>query len=193
METVDTNSEEYDHKYSLDGSGEMTTTMIETIKYWPALSQRKKPEWMSEYGFYAENMGVLRAALIELYGALNNDLRMLAAIGIRTAYDIASELLGIDPTLGFGEKLDALVDEKHIGPLDKDRLKVIVDAGSASAHRGWLPDLVDLATMMDVLEHFINEAFIAPAQRKRLNEEALKVKGMVPPKPPRRKKKGRGE
>lgn len=189
VKTVDTNSEEYDQAYSVDGSGEVITTMVETIQYWPALSQRKEPEWMSEYGVDAENMRVLHAPLRELYGALNNDLRMLAAIGIRTVYDIASELLGIDPALGFGQKLDALLDGKHIGPLDKERLEVIVDAGSASAHRGWLPQLADLATMMDVLEHFINEAFFVPVRRKRLNEEALKVKGTVPPKPARRKKK----
>ena len=189
VETVATNSEDYSFDYAYDGSDDAIMIMDETVRYWPSLSQRKKPEWMSENGIDAQNVDALDAALIELYGALDTDLRMLAAIGIRTAYDIASELLGIEPTLGFAEKLDALVEGNHIGPLDKDRLETMVDAGSASVHRGWRPEPADLKTMMDVLEHFIHEAFVAPARRKKLNEEAAKVKGTVPPKPPRTRKR----
>jgi hypothetical protein len=186
VQTVSTNSEDYDNYYEDDGS--TGTTHNETIKYWPALSKRKKPEWMLDYGIDVENAGALSAAMVELYGALENDLRMLAATGIRTTYDIASELLGIDPSLTFAEKLDALVSSKRIGILDKDRLETMVDAASASAHRGWRPTPSDLNTMMDVLEHFVQESFVVPAQKRKLDAEAAKVKKTVPPKPPRAKK-----
>ena len=183
VQTVSTNSDDYDSFYEEDGS--TGTTHNETIKYWPALSKRKKPEWMSDYGID----GDLNAAMVELYGALENDLRMLAATGIRTTYDIASELLGIDPSLTFAEKLDALVSSGRIGSLDKDRLETMVDAASASAHRGWRPMPNDLNTMMDVLEHFVHESFVTPALKTKLDAEAAKVKKTVPPKPPRAKKK----
>jgi hypothetical protein len=187
IQTVSTNSEDYENSYEEDGS--TGTTHNETIKYWPALSKRKKPEWMLDYGIDVENVGALDAAMVELYGALENDLRMLAATGIRTTYDIASELLGIDPSLTFAEKLDALVSSGGIGILDKDRLETMVDVGSASAHRGWRPPPSDLNTMMDVLEHFIQESFVVPAHKRKLDAEAAKVKKTVPPKPPRAKKK----
>jgi hypothetical protein len=187
VQTVSTNSAEYYNSYAEDGSTE--TTHIESFKYWPALSKRKKPVWMSDSGIDAEDVGALSVAMLELYGALENDLRMLAAIGIRTAYDIASALLGIDPNLTFEEKLDAVVSLGRIGILDKDRLETMVDAGSASVHRGWRPSPSDLNTMMDVLEHFIQESFVAPARKKQLDAEAAKVKKTVPPKPPRTKKK----
>jgi hypothetical protein len=188
VQTVSMNSEDYDNHYEEDGS--TGTTYNETIKYWPALSKRKKPEWMADYGIVdVENVGALSAAMSELYGALENDLRMLAATGIRTTYDIASELLGIDPSLTFAEKMDALVSSRRIGALDKDRLETMVDAASASAHRGWRPTPSELNTMMDVLEHFIQESFVVPAHKRKLDAEAAKVKKTVPPKPPRAKKK----
>jgi hypothetical protein len=118
---------------------------------------------MSDYGIDAENVDALDAAMLELYGAMDNDLRMLAAIGIRTTYDIASELLGIDPTLTFEKKLDALVCSGRISIVDKDRLEMMVDAGSASAHRGWR---ANPSTMMDVLEHFVHDSFVAPASQE---------------------------
>jgi hypothetical protein len=42
--------------------------------------------------------------------------------------------------------------------------------------------------MMDVLEHFIHDSFIAPHRKKKLDEKAAKVKGGVPPRPTRAKK-----
>jgi hypothetical protein len=41
----------------------------------------------------------LGGLLTEMYAALNNDLRVLAAIGARTAFDRSSELLGVDASL----------------------------------------------------------------------------------------------
>jgi hypothetical protein len=186
VQTASINSEDYDDFYEDDGSP--GTTYNETMRYWPALSKRRKPEWMSEYGIDAENVGALDAAMIELYGALDNDLRMLSAIGIRTAFDIASELLGIDGQMAFDKKLDALVSSGRIGVVDKDRLEMVVDAGSASAHRGWRPTPNDLGIMMDVLEHFVHQSFVAPARRAKLDAEAAKVKKTVPPRAPRSKK-----
>jgi hypothetical protein len=186
VQTVSTNSEEYYNSYAEDGSTE--TTHLESFKYWPALSKRKRPEWMSDYGIDAAEVEALSAAMLELYGALENDLHMLAAIGIRTAYDIASELLGIDSNLTFEKKLDALITSGRIGVLDKDRIETMVDAGSASAHRGWRPSPSDLNTMMDVLEHFVQESFVAPTRKQKLDDDAAKVNKTVPPKLPKDKK-----
>ena len=94
VQTVSSNSEDYTNSYGPDGETE--TEYTETLRYWPALSKRAKPEWMSDGGIDADNVDPLDTSLAELYGALNNDLNMLAAIGIRTSFDVAAELLGID-------------------------------------------------------------------------------------------------
>jgi hypothetical protein len=178
VQTVSTNSEDVDQSY--DEKGDTVTEYNETIRYWPALSKRPLPEWMSEFGIDAEEVERLDEALIELYGALNNDLNILAAIGVRTCFDIASELLGIDPQQSFKYKLEELVKSGHIGVLDKSRLETLVDAGSASVHRGWRPKAEDLATMMDALEHFIHDAFVAPCRKKRLDAKIVRMKDAVP-------------
>lgn len=59
--------------------------------YWPALVERNPPKWVNNIEMADEALGNL---LSEMYSALNNDLRVLAAIGARTAFDRSSELLG---------------------------------------------------------------------------------------------------
>ena len=185
--TVATNSEDYGSVVTIDGTHELEH--FETLSYWPAISRRQAPSWIAGTGIDADQSGSLQAAMLEVYGALDNDLHMLAAIGIRTVWDVATELLGIPTHLSFENKLSELVKQDRIGGLDKDRMQVVVDAGSASAHRGWRPAPTDIKTMMDVLEHFIQTAFVGPEHTARLDAAAAKVKNTVPP----RKKNASGK
>jgi hypothetical protein len=179
------NSEDYDQEYDVDGSTNIT--LNETFEYWPALSKRKMPDWM-ENGIEAKNAAPLKHSMRELYGALENDLNRLAAIGMRMSFDIATERLGVGPERSFKEKLNELVSKGFIGIVDKERLEVLVDAGSASAHRGWSPTMEDLRSMMDILEHFVETAFVEPFRRRALDAKAAKVKTGVPKRKTRVKK-----
>jgi hypothetical protein len=174
LQTVLTCSEDYDH----DEDGNIS--LNEVVRYWPAPSKRKRPEWMLETGINAENVEGLDVAMRELYGAMNSDLPMLSAIGIRTCFDVAATLLDVDPDLTFTSKLDELVVLGKIGTLDKDRLATLIDAGSASIHRGWTPKPDELNTMVDLLEHFVFDSFVAPARRRWLDEKARKLRANVP-------------
>lgn len=174
FQTVATNSED-----SYCGYDDVDFRPVETTDYWPALAKRKMPDWVT-HDIYADADGALHEALIELYKALDNDICILAAIGIRTAFDIAAELLGTNTELPFKKKLEHLVKAGHIGIVDQGRLETLVDAGSASAHRGWRPSVEDLNTMMEVLEQFMHEAFIAPTKNQHLDAKLVKVKSKVP-------------
>ena len=188
VQTVSGNSEDYDFGY--DETGQETMIYHETIKYWPALSKRKKPEWISDYGaIEVPNTGNLDEALAELYSALNNDLYALASIGVRTAFDIAAELLGVDPEETFASKLKNLVKEGHIGKVDKERLEVLVEAGGASAHRGWKPNAKELSLLMDILESFLYHAFVLPHRKTVLEAETKKMKAAIPPRKKKRPEK----
>jgi hypothetical protein len=187
IQTVYVDSESIDWGYDSIG-GEMGKT-VETIRYWPALAKRKRPDWITSHGIDCEqNVDALDASLFELYGALDNDLTILAAIGIRTSFDIASELLGIKSELTFRNKLDELVKRGHIGAVDKEHLDALIDAGSASAHRGWHPTPEDLNTMMEVLENFLHASFAAPKKQKRLQDKVSKMRKTVPPRPKKARK-----
>jgi hypothetical protein len=148
---------------------------VET-RYWPSPVRRKSPTWLNQI---AETDRTLGRLLTEMYAALNGDLRVLAAIGARTAFDRSSELLQIDPNLRFGAKLDELVSIGKIGKGERAILELLVDAGSAAAHRGWAPGADELDTMIEILEAFVNRAFI-------LEHPVQKLKAAVPPKPTRK-------
>jgi hypothetical protein len=175
---VSTNSEDYKNYYEEDGS--TGTTYNETINYWPALAKRSFPEWMSVVGIDANGVEKLDEALIELYKALNSDLYILAAIGIRMSFDVASNLLGIDESMPFRDKINELELIGKIGPQDRVRLSSLVEAGNASAHRGWKPSADDLNAMMDALEYFIHEAFVVPARKAKTDARLAAMDKVVP-------------
>lgn len=147
---------------------------VETT-YWPSPVRRSTPGWMFEIEVSDRTLGQL---LTEMYSALNADLRVLAAIGARTVFDRSSELLGVAASLTFDQKLTALVDLGKIGAEERVVLGVLVDAGSAAAHRGWSPSAADLSTMMDVVEAFLHRAFV-------LGEGIKKLRATVPARPSR--------
>jgi len=135
------------------------------ITYWPAPSKRSQPGWISD--LQDEDLSSL---LGEVYIALNNDLCVVCAIGIRTAFDRSSELLGVDPNKHFADKLTELLTLGKIGRDEKETLDILTDAGSAAAHRGWKPEPKELNTMMNIIEAFLHRAFILPADAKKLKE-----------------------
>jgi hypothetical protein len=82
--------------------------------------------------------------------------------------------LGIVPSLTFAKKLEEAVSAGHVGAKEKDALAVLVDAGSAAAHRGWRPSHDDLTAMINALETFLQRVFLT-------NPKVGTIKGGVPP------------
>jgi len=179
-QTVATDSESY--YYFTDEDGTEAREPEETIEYWPAKNKRQRPEWMTDILSPLDEVDGLSKPLSEVYGALDNDLTILATIGVRTVFDVCPAALGIDGDFTFKRKLEELVKLGKIGQLDQENLETLVEAGNASAHRGWLPNSQELTTILDILEHFLNVSFIAPSLRKQLDEKARKLKAKVPPK-----------
>ena len=48
----------------------------------------------------------------------------------------------------------------HISASEKDILEAMTDAGNASAHRGYSPTFEQLTAIVDILENFIERAFV---------------------------------
>ena len=149
---------------------------IETV-YWPAPVSRKYPQWLDKIEEADRGLSKL---LQEMYAALDNDLRVLAAIAARTVFDRASALLEVNPLMRFEEKLDKLSADGRISPDEENILQVLVDAGSAAAHRGWRPTATELSTMVDVVEYFLHRSFV-------LGDGIEKLKASVPARPKRDK------
>ena len=149
------------------------------VSQWPAPSMRQMPEWTQ---VLARRDRTLHVLLDEMYSAVNNDLPILACIGVRTAFDRASELLQVDPKLSFFEKLNALETSGHIGKAERATLEVLTDAGSAAAHRGWHPKPEQVSTLFEIIEAFLHRTFV-------LGHGVERLKKAIPPKSPRKRQR----
>ena len=85
-------------------------------EYWPSASVKSFPAWLDDF---CKIDWPLFYLLLETYRALNEGLEITAALGMRTAFDRASELLGVDPKLPFAKKLSELEQDGHIGKSEK--------------------------------------------------------------------------
>jgi hypothetical protein len=145
---------------------------VETT-YWPAPVTRQRPKWLNKIEEADRGLGRL---LDEMYTALDNDLRVLAAVAARTVFDRGSELLGVNPAIGFQEKLASLGAYGKVSIDEERTLEVLVDAGSAAAHRGWRPTPEELSTMIDMVESFLHRSFV-------VGDGIAKLKASIPARP----------
>lgn len=154
--------EDYDHK----------------IAHWPAPNRRTPPEWSLEVELLDNALGSL---LDDVFGCLNAALQVPAAVAMRTAFDRAAELLGIDPAVSFEEKLKEMQHRGHIGRGEQETIAVLTDAGGAAAHRGWRPKPQELDTLISILENFLHRTFV-------LGEAARQLRASVPARQKRKPK-----
>ena len=136
-----------------------------------------RPQWLGEIPTKDRQ---LHQILDETYGAFEARSFILTAVGLRTAFDRATELLNIDPNLSFKEKLQALKDGGFVGDTEMAILEIIIDAGSAAAHRAWSPRKAETEKMMMAIEAFLHRAFI-------VGNDAMSIKARIPQKPKRKK------
>lgn len=168
-------SEDEDHEQD-PVTGEWKTVLRATSTYWPPPERRRKPSWSLQV-----QDDVVHRLLDEVYRALNDDLRTLAAMGVRALLDKTFELAGADPAAGFEEKLKSLTAEGVISIRDKETLTIMTDAGSAASHRGWQPDADALDTILEAAEAVLHRVVVLPSNAQRLQQQ-------VPPKPQRQPK-----
>ena len=155
FKSTSSNSEDF-HSYTNPITGEIEEEQYEVIHYWPPAAKRRRPEWFDE--IHSKDR-ILDSLFRDVYTALSNNLGVLAAIGMRTVFDRASELLGIEPTIPFQQKLTDLTNGDHITDKERKIMESLIDAGSAAAHRGWQPTQKQLDRMMAILEAFLYRAF----------------------------------
>jgi hypothetical protein len=174
FQTVATNADDLIEERDENGEKVRGTVPRETIKYYPTFSRRGRPDW-SKGVMWTEHQK-LRNITDEMYAALDNELPVLAAIGMRTVFDTAIEILGIDPGGTFKEKLDAILSLGKISQEERNYLDALVDAGSAAVHRGWRPESWHLDTMALILEGFLHRAFVLPSRASSLRGAPLRPK-----------------
>jgi hypothetical protein len=146
--------------------------LYEKTSHWPSI-RRKPPDWRKLSDTVLVNL------LNSVYTALEHDLGVLSAIGMGVVFERAAELIGVDPSRNFTQKLDDLHLGGHISAVERERLEVLTNARGAAAHRGWVPDAEQLNVLIGIMEHFVNGLI--------LKDEAGKLKQAIPARQKHRK------
>ncbi|MEQ1931194.1 MAG: DUF4145 domain-containing protein [Parvularculaceae bacterium] len=157
------NSEEYEE----DEYGRTATPMIH---HWPP----KRPQHARERPAWLRDLHSRQYALFdELYTVTDRGALIASSILMRTIFDAISGELGVNVDLPFSKKLEALLGDGYIGQTERDMLEVLVDAGSAAAHRGWCPEVSQLHTLMTILEGFAERVLL-------VNQKAKAIRPNIP-------------
>lgn len=128
------------------------------IKTVPAPEKQSlKPEWMPL--IYKQDV-VLYCILNEVYTAYEHKSFILASTGLRTAFDRASEFIGIPSYLPLEQKVKAVFEQGYVSETEREQLNVVTNAGNAAAHRGWIPDESTFESLLRVTEKFIHKVVL---------------------------------
>lgn len=157
-----------------DAAGEVQSSPIYKKTTYPRPAG-ERPNWIEAL---EKKDKPLSRIMRQVYDAVDADSFILAAIGLRTAFDRASQILKIDPAVPFDSKLQEIKKGGWIGETEYQILKIIVDAGSAAAHRGWEPDAAELHTLISTMENFLQRTLVT-------GQSPLQIGKNIPPRPKR--------
>lgn len=169
--------ETWDFRMTPDGREERYCTATITTFPMPDRSNNR-PDWIWDL---STKDAQLAAIMTQTYDAHDAGSLILASVGLRTAFDRATQFLQIDPALSLEKKVEALRNSGFIGETEADVLAVVANAGSAAAHRGWSPDAAEFRKLLDALEHFITRTVIS-------GKAVLEIAERIPARHPRAKK-----
>ncbi|MGA9998355.1 MAG: DUF4145 domain-containing protein [Pyrinomonadaceae bacterium] len=130
------------------------------ITYYPPAVSRREPDWLNDLAlYYNMNEDFLEGTLKEIYIALKNDSRRLAAMGVRSLLEqIMIEKVGDQGT--FKSNLQKFLDEGYISKLQMKNLETILEAGHAAIHGGFKPSKEELSTVVDIAESVVESIYI---------------------------------
>jgi Domain of unknown function (DUF4145) len=147
---------------------------------YPPAPSRKMPEWgIDGLVCYSLNDTWIIQQHADIYAAIGINAYALAAMGMRAIVDFIVPSKG--GTKGnFKEKLTRMHQERLITETQVDVIYAAFDAGSAAAHRGHSPELVDIYTMLDITESLLQQIYIDPVRQRRQARAADALKSKTP-------------
>jgi hypothetical protein len=147
------------------------------VTYRPARLWRRVPDWLPSLQDFDPD---LKGLLDEVYSATNDGQVRLLSMGVRSALDhVMIRILGGDVG-SFEAKLDQMMERGHLTQKQRENLSIVIDAGSASTHRGFKPSRVLLDEMLTVMESIIRDHYVTGPMLET-------AKAMIPPRPARRR------
>src|SRR5258708_35523717 len=96
----------------------------------------------------------IQSMLSEVYTAVQNNSRRLAAMGIRATLE-AVMLDKVGDQQNFERNLNAFEKAGYLSLIQRDSVAAILEAGHATIHRGWEPTDQDIKTLLDITESVV--------------------------------------
>ena len=138
------------------------------IEFFPPAVMRDPPTWSNRLPEAEQQL------LVEVYRAIAANSRRLALMGARALVDMFI-VRTIGDEGGFGAKLGRLQTDGYISKFNREVLEAALEAGNASAHRGYNPTSAQLDTVMDIVENLL--------QAQLLHSDAQQLSSAVPKRP----------
>ena len=154
---------------------------IPLVQYYPPAIFRPHPRWFIDLILEASiDDGNIHDLLTEIYIAIRNDQRALAAMGVRALLEsIMIEKVG---DLGsFSANIKAFETDGYVSHIQRERLETILEVGHAAMHRLYKPSKEDIITLVDITESVIESIYIH-------GKKVEKLKNGIPPRTPKLKR-----
>ena len=135
------------------------------VECYPPHTFRKEPVWLytvktSDDSFFVTELSEPITNLFkEVYIALQNSAPQLAVLGIRALLE-AVMIDKVDDNGDFTKNLEAFEKGGFISAKQKEVIKPIIEVGHAAMHRGYKPQVDEVAQIMDVTENIIETIYI---------------------------------
>lgn len=157
------------------GDGQTQTT------YKPPRLWRRPPSWLSDLEVMDSDF---KGLLDEVYLATHDNQTRLLSMGVRSVLDRVMILFLGGDVGTFQEKLKKMVDEGHLTERQAKNIEVVIDAGSASTHRGFRPPRALIEEMVVVMENMVRDHYITGPMLQTARDR-------IPPRPPRERMNNR--
>jgi hypothetical protein len=141
------------------------------IYYFPPAIFRPSPEWFSElWRELKTGEEFVEVLLKEIYVALQNNLPGLATMGVRALLE-QTMILRAGDNGSFAKNIAAFEKLGHVSQRQRERLETILEAGHAAIHRGYVPKVRDVVTLLDITEHIVESVFLHQAKIEELKKK----------------------
>ena len=121
----------------------------------PPSEFRRPPEWLNDLEQTHQFL------LKEIYAALDAGMYAIALMGVRAVLDVwvTNQSSGGNY---FPKKLAPLVTRGTLSANQVEILVTVFDAGSAAAHRGYVPSQLDAFAAIEAVENLLHQHVLAP-------------------------------
>jgi hypothetical protein len=153
---------------------------VTTVYYPPAVS-RRRPSWLKdpEGPFYFGGTEIEKL-LEEIYSALQNDSRRLAAMGIRALLELVM-IEQVGDSGQIGKNVDRFLEQGFVSNKNQQMFRFqLIEAGHAAMHRQYVPEKSDIEVLMQITESLIETIYVHPAKAKRLGKIPARDKKPIP-------------